>query len=469
MKIIPVILAGGKGTRLWPLSRSATPKQYAKLTSPFSLMQNSIMRLDYLSKEINFSKPIIVCNNDDKFIVQEQLIEINKKATLILEPFGRNTAPPIAICSFMIDDPDSIIFVMAADHEIDNLEQLNSSLMKAVDLANNEKIITFGVTPKSPHTGYGYIKKGNKYEDGFLISSFEEKPNYATAKKYLVTNNYLWNSGMFVSKTSVFLNELKCLSPKIYDICKNESILVNVSESQFKIDENIFKLCPNDSIDYAIMEKTKEGVMVELNAGWNDIGSWMSLHEFLDKDENGNVLIGDTINSNVSNSYIMSNERLTAGVGLDNIIIVDTKDSLLVASKDKSEDVKNILEVLEKTERIEKDFHREVFRPWGKYDSIDNGDGFQVKRITVKPKQKLSVQMHHHRAEHWVVVKGIGRVHYGDKYKDLKVNESTYHDKEVIHALENPGDEPLILIEVQVGDYLGEDDIVRYEDIYGRS
>lgn len=469
MKIIPLILAGGKGTRLWPLSRSATPKQYAKLTSKFSLMQNTLIRLDHLSKEVNFSKPVIVCNNDDKFTVQEQLIEINKEATLILEPFGRNTAPPIAICSFMIDDPNSIIFVMPADHEIDNLEQLNSSFMKAIHLAKNEKIVTFGITPKSAHTGYGYIKKGKKYEDGFLISSFEEKPNYPTAKTYLDSNNYLWNSGMFVSKTSVYLNELQSLSPKIYDNCKNKSILTGVNNDQFEIDNDLFSLCPSDSIDYAIMEKTKEGVMVELNAGWSDIGSWSSLWEFLNKDKDGNVLIGDTITSNVSNSYVMSNEKLTTIVGLDNIIVVDTKDSLLVSSQDKSEDVKDILEVLKKKERIEKDFHREVFRPWGKYDSIDSGDGFQVKRITVKPKQKLSVQMHHHRAEHWVVVKGVGRVHYGDKYKDLEVNQSTYHDKKVIHALENPGDEPLILIEVQVGEYLGEDDIVRYEDIYGRS
>ena len=465
MKITPIILAGGKGTRLWPESRTATPKQFLKLTNNFSLLQNTILRLN----DFDFNDPIVICNNEDKFTIKEQLDSINKNATLILETVGKNTAPAIAIATLHPECANSAMLVLPADHEISDISNLKRSIKYGVDLVKEGYLVTFGIKPLSPHTGYGYIEKGLNVKNGFHIKSFKEKPNNAVAEDYLKSKAYLWNSGMFLMESALYLEELKKYSPEIYNVCNNQKLINNISSDEYLIDEEIFTECPSNSIDYAIMEKTDKGAMVELDAGWSDIGSWRSLWEFLEKDKNGNVLIGDNIVSDVSNSYIKSDERLITSVGLDGVIIVDTKDSILVASNEKSEDVKNILAVLNKKDRIEKDFHREVHRPWGKYDSIDNGESFQVKRITVKPKQKLSVQMHYHRAEHWVVVQGIGRVHYGDEYKDLKVNESTYHDKEVIHALENPGDEPLILIEVQVGDYLGEDDIVRYEDIYGRS
>ncbi len=465
MKITPIILAGGKGTRLWPESRTATPKQFIKLTNNFSLLQNTILRLN----NFDFNDPIVICNSQDKFTIKEQLDSIGKNATLILETVGKNTAPAIAIAALHSECFNSAMLVLPADHEISDIHNLKKSIKYGIDLIKEGYLVTFGIKPLSAHTGYGYIEKGLNVKNGFHIKSFKEKPNNAVAEDYLKSDAYLWNSGMFLMESALYVEELKKYSPEIYRVCNNEKLINEISSDEYSIDEKIFKKCPSDSIDYAVMEKTEKGVMVELDAGWSDIGSWKSLWQFLEKDKDGNVLIGDNIVSDVSNSYIKSDERLITSVGLDGVIIVDTKDSILVASNDKSEDVKNIITVLNKKDRIEKDFHREVHRPWGKYDSIDNGEGFQVKRITVKPKQKLSVQMHYHRAEHWVVVQGIGRVHYGDEYKDLKVNESTYHDKEVVHALENPGDKPLILIEVQVGDYLGEDDIVRYEDIYGRS
>lgn len=465
MKVKPIILAGGKGTRLWPLSRTASPKQLLNLTNDQSLLQNTLARLN----KLGFEKPIIICNAEDKFTIQEQLDSINKKATLLLEPIGKNTAPAVAAAAFHPICKDQIILVLPADHEISNFENFKSTIESSLELTKNNHIVTFGIKPTSAHTGYGYIKKGTDLGNGFSIESFKEKPQIKIAEEYFKSNNYLWNSGMFMMKSSSYLKELKKYSFEIYQACQHPDLVQKKSDDEYEIDNDIFSNCKSNSIDYAVMEETQKGAIVELDAGWSDIGSWNSLWEFLTKDKDGNILIGDIVSSNTSNSYIKSEERLIASVGLDNIIIVDTKDSLLVASKEKSEDIKNILVALTEDKRVEKDFHREVHRPWGKYDSIDNGDGFQVKRITVKPKQKLSVQMHYHRSEHWVVVSGEGRVHYGDKYKDLKVNESTYHDKEVVHALENLGDIPLILIEVQVGSYLGEDDIVRYEDIYGRS
>ncbi len=465
MKITPLILAGGKGTRLWPMSRTSTPKQFLKLTNDLSLLQNTILRLE----GCDFEQPIIVCNKEDKFIVNEQLELIDKEATLILESVGKNTAPAIAVAANHKICSENAILVLPSDHEIKDLKMFKKTIKQAIKFLDDDLMVTFGIKPLSANTGYGYIKKGIKVDDGFKIDEFKEKPSIDVAEKYFKSDNYFWNSGMFLFKSDSYLGELKKYSSEIFNVCTNSNLVETIGKNEFLINEKIYSSCPSDSIDYAVMEKTKRGIILDLNVGWSDIGSWKSLWEFLKKDKDGNVLIGDTIISEVSNSYIKSENRLVTAVGLDNIIVVDTKDSILIVSNDKSEDVKSVLNTLDQNERVEREFHREVARPWGKYDSIDIGDGFQVKRITVHPKQKLSVQMHHHRAEHWIVVQGIGRVHYGEHYKDLNVNDSTYHDKEVIHSLENPGDSPLILIEVQIGDYLGEDDIVRYEDIYGRS
>jgi mannose-1-phosphate guanylyltransferase len=464
--ITPVIMAGGSGSRLWPLSRSLFPKQFLALNGKATMLQQTLQRLSGLTLE----RPVVICNEEHRFIVAEQLREINQFGSIILEPVGRNTAPAIALASkTVIESKDSLILILAADHVILNESAFVEAVEKAIPLAEAGKLVTFGIVPTEAHTSYGYIKRGEAAnEHGYQVDAFVEKPNAEIASEYFEGKEHYWNSGMFLMKASRYLEELKKFRPDIYTAC--ESALANTSKDKdfIRIDKGAFEKCPDESIDYAVMEKTDDAVVVPLDAGWSDIGSWSALWDVNNKDTNGNTVFADSILNETTNCLIQGSERLIATVGIDNLVIVDTKDALLVASKDKVQDVKKIVEQLKAKGRSEFKNHREVYRPWGKYDSIDNGTRYQVKRITVKPGEKLSIQMHHHRAEHWIVVSGTAKVTNGDKTFLVTENESTYIPIGVIHALENPGRLPLEMIEVQSGTYLGEDDIVRFEDRYGR-
>ena len=460
-----VIIAGGSGTRLWPLSRASRPKQFLPLHGDDTMLQSTIKRLNHL----NIDSSITICNEEHRFFVAEQLREINKLGSIILEPIGRNTAPAIALAALScVEKEDPILLVLAADHIIQDEDAFAKAVNEATPLAESGNLVTFGVVAHEPNTGYGYIKKGPQKGTGFIVDKFVEKPSLELAKEYLESGDYFWNSGMFLFKASRYLEELEKYRPDILDACKLSMKGITQDKDFTRIDISAFEKCSSESIDYAVMEKTDDAVVVSIDVGWNDIGSWSSLWDISEKDKNGNASIGDVMLHETSNSFIRTDNKLVAAIGVDNLAIVSTKDVLLVAHKDKVQDVKIITEQLKIDSRSEWEFDREVYRPWGKYDSIDNGEGYQVKRITVKSGAKLSVQMHHHRAEHWIVVSGTAKVTNGDKTFLLEENESTYIPIGAIHALENPGKNELELIEVQSGKYLGEDDIVRFEDIYGR-
>ena len=467
--ILPVIMAGGTGSRLWPLSRELYPKQFLSLVSEHTMLQDTVSRLQW----DNFESPIIICNEEHRFIAAEQLRQINVKPNgIILEPEAKNTAPAIALAAFhaMTLDEDPILVVLAADHVIENSKAFNQSIKDALPLAENGKLVTFGIVPTKPETGYGYIKKGAIIEGShaYQIESFFEKPNKEAAQDYLDSNDYLWNSGMFMFRASTVINELS-LNHKDIVIAVEQSLANSTEDMDFiRINPENFAASPSISFDYAVMETTNNGAIVPLDADWSDIGSWSSLWEISEKNNNNNVLKGDTVTIDTSNCYINSEHRLVATIGIKDLAVIDTKDALLITSKQRSQDVKLIVSELKSKGRKEFKIHREVFRPWGKYDSIDQESRYQVKRITVKPGEKLSKQMHHHRAEHWIVVSGTAKVTNGDKEIMLTENQSTYIPIGEIHALENPGMIPLELIEVQSGSYLGEDDIVRFEDRYGR-
>jgi mannose-1-phosphate guanylyltransferase len=467
--ITPVIIAGGSGTRLWPLSRALQPKQFLNLLGDATMLQQTLLRLT----DIEHESPITICNEEHRFLVAEQLREIDQLGQIILEPIGRNTAPAIALAAYAAlqnkPDNDPLLLVLPADHLIRNEAGLSEAVSNAIPLAMDGKLVTFGVKPLSPHTGYGYIKKGSAIGDGFAIDQFVEKPDMETARIYVSDESYLWNSGMFLFKASVYLEELVQHSSEINAVCK-QAMSNSVSDLDFlRIELEDFERCTSDSIDYAVMEKTDEAVVVPLNAEWSDIGSWASLWENSDKDNNKNVMKGRVLLEESQNCLVFGEGRLIAGVGLNDMIIVDTKDALLVATKDKSEQVKAIVDRLKQQDSPEYKLNREVLRPWGKFDSVDNGERYQVKRITVKPGEKLSLQMHHHRAEHWIVVSGTAMVHRGEDLFLVTENESTFIPLGVKHSLENPGKLPLEIIEVQSGSYLGEDDIVRFDDRYGRT
>ncbi len=467
--MIPVILSGGSGTRLWPLSRKMYPKQFIELLSEHTLFQETLLRL----KRLPIKDPIVVCNEEHRFIVAENLQNIKGQASsIILEPAGRNTAPAIAAAAHaaMEADKDAILLVLPADHTIDNIEELEKSVLKANKLAQDGYIVTFGIKPKTAHTGYGYIEKGAVIEgDAYKISAFKEKPEQKQAEDYLKSGDMLWNSGMFCFKASVFLEELKKQNPDIVKHTK-ESVAKAVKDLDFlRLDKEAFEKCDSISIDYAVMEHTALGAIMALNVEWNDIGSWDSLWGSLEKDENGNSIQGDVYAEDSKNNLIIGGKRLISTLGVDNLVIIDTQDAILVADKSKSQDIKKIVDKLVTEERSEILHHRTVYRPWGHYDSICMGARDQVKRITVKPGAKLSIQKHFHRAEHWVVVKGTAHVTKGDEVLTLSENESVYLPLGIVHALENPGRIPLEIIEVQTGSYLGEDDIVRLKDNYGRS
>ncbi|MBF7692800.1 mannose-1-phosphate guanylyltransferase/mannose-6-phosphate isomerase [Acinetobacter pollinis] len=466
-KIVPVIMAGGSGTRLWPLSRAQHPKQFLKLSPDgYTLLQATLLRLKNLSCE----EPILICNEEHRFLAAEQMREIGISAKIILEPEGKNTAPAVALAAAYQNkkDKDSILLVLAADHVIQNQTAFEQGIHQAIELTNDNKLVTFGIVPTHAETGYGYIEKGTEVLSGYSVKKFVEKPSLDVAEQYLASGLFLWNSGMFMFKTGIFLEQLSQHAHDIYETCEKSIEDTTLDLDFIRINAEIFSQCHSDSIDYAVMEKTQDAVVIPLDAAWSDVGSWSALWDIQNKDEHGNVLHGDVISIDSKNSYCHSNNKLVSLLGVENIIVIETKDAVLVADKSKVQDIKKIVESLKKENRTEHFNHREVYRPWGKYDSIDHSSRYQVKRITVKPGEKLSIQMHHHRSEHWIVVSGTAKIHKGKESFLLTENQSTYIPLGEIHALENPGKLPLELIEVQSGSYLGEDDIVRFEDIYGR-
>ena len=466
--IVPVILSGGSGTRLWPLSRKLYPKQFLSLINETTLFQDAIMRLPEEA-----SSPLIICNEEHRFIVAEQLRQINStNKGIILEPIGKNTAPAIAIAAMNLlnEKEDPILLVLSADHLIGNIKKFHESIKIASKIADQGKLVTLGIKPNKPEVGYGYIETDNsKIKSYYNIISFTEKPDLETATKYLDSGNYYWNSGIFIFKASEYLKELQKYEPEIFSICEKSSIKSSRDLDFIRLNKKEFNNCPSKSIDYAVMEKTHSGVVVPFNGKWSDIGSWDSLWDEKPKDRNNNVIKGDVILSEVSNSYIHSSNRLISANDLSDLVIIDTEDVLLVSSKKNSQDIKHIVEKLKNNNRSESENHRKVYRPWGYFDSIESGLGFQVKRIFVNPGAKLSLQKHTHRAEHWVVVKGVALVKCGDQTFKLEQNQSTYIPKGEIHRLENHGNQTLEIIEIQTGKYLGEDDIIRLEDDYKRN
>ncbi len=464
MNICAVVLAGGSGTRLWPLSRTDHPKQFLAVNGESTMLQDTISRM----LKADVSSSITICNEKHRFFVAEQLREINKLGTIVLEPIARDTAPAVALGAFLAKG-DPLLLILAADHVIQNDEAFIKAVHNAIPLAEAGKLVSFGIVPSSPHTGYGYIKRGDIQGDGFVVDKFEEKPSRALAEEYVSSGDFYWNSGIFLFRASRYLEELKKFRPKIYNFCKLSVDRAEVDLDFLRVNKEALEACPSESIDYAVMENTLDAVVVPLNAGWSDIGSWDSLWEISEKNSNGNAVRGDVITYNTTNSYVRSDEQLVTVIGVDNLVVTVTKDAVMIANKDDVQDVREVVGLLKQAARFEWESHREVYRPWGKYDSIDVGERYQVKRITVRPGAKLSVQMHNHRAEHWVVVSGTASVTNGEKTFLLSENESTYIPVGIVHSLENPGKVDLEIIEVQSGSYLGEDDIVRYEDIYGRT
>lgn len=465
--LVPVIIAGGSGTRLWPLSRTEFPKQFLTLSGEQTMLQQTLSRLDGLE----IAPPILLCNHEHRFIVAEQLRQIGiEQPQFILEPVGRNTAPAIAIAAFhalkQYENPQ--LLVLAADHLIEDILAFQQAITSAQQLAVQGQLVTFGIVPTGPKTGYGYIQKGEAHYTGYRVRRFVEKPDQKTAQYYLDSDDYLWNSGMFVMQAQDYLRQLQQQRPDIYSTCEQAVKQMQVQYEFYIIPREIFVQCPSESIDYAVMEQADEVSVVPLYAGWNDIGSWSALWEIDPKDCQGNAIKGDVIAHDSRNSLIHAESRLVAAVGIENLVIIETKDAVLIADKESSQDVKAIVDLLKAEQRCQSLHHRVIYRPWGRFDSIEEGERFKVKRITVKPGEKLSLQMHHHRAEHWIVVSGTAIVTKNGETKTISENESIYIHVGEIHALENPGKIPLELIEVQTGSYLGEDDIVRFDDRYGR-
>ena len=469
MQIVPVILSGGSGTRLWPLSRKQYPKQYLPLAGDNTMLQETILRLNGLE---NLTDPIIVCNADHRFLVAEQCQQIDiKNPTILLEPIGRNTAPAIAAAALQSikDTNDAVLLVLSADHVIQDVEAFHQAINIASNQARSGKLATFGIVPTDANTGYGYIKSSKDNADGaYKVEEFVEKPDLQTAQSYLEQGNYLWNSGMFMFKIDTFISELTTHSP---DIVKSVNNAINNAEQDLdfiRLDKQAFESSPSDSIDYALMEKSDNVVVVPLDAQWNDIGDWSALYDIGTKDNNGNVIQGDVFTEETTNTYINANHHMVATIGVQDLVIIDTPNATLISAKDKAQEVKKIVEQLQHQDREERYYHRKVYRPWGWYESIEVDVHFQVKRLHVNPGAKLSLQMHHKRAEHWVVVSGEATAINGEDVLTLTEGESTYIPVRTTHGLENKTNERLEIIEVQSGTYLGEDDIVRFEDIYGR-
>ena len=473
--IFPVILCGGSGSRLWPLSRASYPKQFIDLLADgHSMLQSTALRL----KSINdLANPLAICNHENRFFVADQFQQIGvKAANIILEPVARNTAPAVAIAalSALELNSDALLLVLPADHNIKNEKAFSEAVSQATQAAKNGYLVSFGIVPDAAETGYGYIERGeplpidNAKQSLFSIKRFVEKPNKKTAESYIADENFSWNSGMFLFRADQFLAELACYAPEIHHASENAFKKAYRDLDFIRIDEAAFAACPSDSIDYAVMEHTTKGAMVPLAAEWSDVGSWQAIWDISDKDSHGNVAVGDVLMQDSHNSLVMSDHRLVATLGLSNAIVIETSDAVLVADKNAIQDVKKIVTALQSNDRKEGSAHHLVFRPWGSYETICLGERFQVKRIVVNCGQKLSLQMHHRRAEHWVVVSGEAQVTCGDEIFTLIENQSTYIPLGQKHRLENTGSIPLTLIEIQSGAYLGEDDIVRFEDVYGR-
>ena len=469
IELTPVVLSGGAGTRLWPLSRELYPKQLLPLVGEHTMLQDTVLRLGGLP----VAAPVVVCNDAHRFIVAEQLRAINAPArAIVLEPVGRNTAPAIALAALAAiasGGDDALLLVLPADHVIRDAAAFRAAVQVAAAAARGGRLVTFGVVPQSPETGYGYIERGQALAGGaWSIARFVEKPERARAEEFLARGGYYWNSGMFVFGARAYLDELRRLAPDIAAACEQAYASAQRDLDFTRIDAAAFGACRSESIDYAVMERTASAVVVPLDAGWSDVGSWSSLHAACQADANNNVIRGDVLAEDTHGSYLHAESRLVAVVGLNDHVVVETKDAVLVAPRDRVQDVKALVARIKERGRSEHLLHREVFRPWGSYDSLDSGDRFQVKRLTVRPGGVLSLQLHHHRAEHWVVVSGTARITRGDEVFLLEENQSTYIPIGVRHRIENPGKVPLHIIEVQSGGYLGEDDIVRFEDQYGR-
>jgi len=466
--MIPVILSGGSGTRLWPLSRGQFPKQFLPLISNHTMLQETVLRLNGVE---GMKAPIAICNEDHRFMMAEQLWEIGiKPSAIILEPMGKNTAPAVAIAALTAESEDDVLLVLPADHVISDLKVFHYAIAQAKVLAEQGKLVTFGIVPTEPETGYGYIKRNALQQGGaFNVAAFVEKPDLDTAKYYLESGDYFWNSGMFAFKAGSFLQELNKFNPDMLLACRRALEAAKVDLDFIRLDKTLFSACPADSIDYAVMEKTDKAVVIPLDAGWNDVGSWSALWDVADKDQFGNAISGDVLAVDSENSFVHAENKLVAIIGVRDLVIVETADALMVAPKDRVQEVKDVVAQLKQHKRSEAELHRKVYRPWGHYDSVDSGERYQTKRIVVKPGARLSLQKHHHRAEHWVVVKGTALVTKDDETILLSENQSTYIPLGTVHCLENPGIIPLEMVEVQSGSYLGEDDIVRFEDSYGRN
>lgn len=479
MLIQPVVLSGGSGTRLWPLSREKHPKQLLSLIGgDDTLLQATIRRVDGIA-DAQLCSPMVVCNEEYRFVIAEQLRLMGKDGPIVLEPFGRNTAPALTLAALaaLRDGVDPILLVMPADHVITDTLAFQEAVGYGAVLADEGVVVTFGITPDSPETGYGYIQIGSVCGEGAAceIARFVEKPDLATAQSYLDDGSYLWNSGLFMMRASVWLSAIGVCRPDILEACQVAWARGSVDGTFLRVDKEAFAQCPSDSIDYAVMERITEGeldlpvaVVIPLSAGWSDVGAWDALWKVLPKDDDGNVTQGDVVLHDCRNTLAMSANRLVACVGVEDVVVIETSDAILVSHKNRTQDVKKIVDHLKRAGRTEGELHRKVFRPWGFYDSVDSGGRFLVKHIVVKPGASLSLQMHYHRAEHWVVVRGTAKVTRGEESFLVSENESTYIPLGTKHRLENPGRMPLEMIEVQSGSYLGEDDIVRYEDVYGR-
>lgn len=472
--MIPVILSGGSGSRLWPLSRKLYPKQFLALAGERTLFQQTLQRMSFNGTQ----KPIIVCNQEHRFIVREQLAAIDSTAqAILLEPFGRNTAPAVAIAALKVlsEGRDELLLVLPADHVITDEAALRQALEIARAAAEEGELALFGIPAERPETGFGYIKAARSDSDSELISGayrveqFVEKPDVARAREFVRSGGYYWNSGMFLFRASRYLDELRQHEPDIHDACVLALERSRISGNTVSIDSDTFEGCPDNSIDYAVMERTARACVVPLSAGWSDVGCWSSLWAVHDKDGDGNVLKGDVLIENSHNCFVHGNSKLVTLIGLDDVVVVETKDAVMIAHKDHVQDVKKLVNRLDAKGRAETQNHRVVYRPWGSYDSVDAGTRHQVKHLTVKPGASLSLQMHHHRAEHWVVVSGTAEVTCDDKVFLLTENQSTYIPIASVHRLANPGKIPLEIIEVQSGSYLGEDDIERLDDVYGRT